>query len=116
MATTRPSRAAQPARATQPSPAARRRAREASEGRLERRIYFLAAIIGVVVLVIVAAGVILTVVMPPRSTVVKVGDREFTARDLATRLKYAVFVEQNSSVVTDPAGGIPVLTREELLR
>ncbi len=104
MATTRSSRAAD------------RRARQEIEGRTERRIYFIVAVVGAAVLAIIAAGIILTVVLPPRSTVVKVGDREFTARDLATRLKYAVFVEENSSVVTDPAGGIPVLTREELLR
>lgn len=116
MATTRPSRAAQPTRAARPNRVAERRAREASEGRAERRIYLAAAIIGLAVFVIVAAGVILTVVMPPRSTVVKVGDRSFTARELAIRVKHAVIVESNSALVTDPAGGVPILAREEVLR
>ncbi|RLT40053.1 MAG: hypothetical protein DWI58_11785 [Chloroflexi bacterium] len=104
MATTRSSRAAD------------RRARQVTESRTERRIYLAVAVVGALVLAIIAAGVILTVVMPPRSTVVKVGDREFTARDLATRVKYAVLVEQNSALATNPAAGIPLLTREELLR
>lgn len=104
MATTRSSRAAD------------RRARQATESRTERRIYLAVAVVGAAVLAIIAAGVILTVVMPPRSTVVKVGDREFTARDLATRIKVAVLVEQNSALATDPAAGIPLLAREEVLR
>ncbi len=116
MATTRPSRAAQPARAPQPSPAARRRAREADEGRLERRVYLLAAIIGAVVLVIVAAGVILTVVMPPRAKVVTVGSRTFTASDVAVRAKFAAVGESNNGAATDPGAVIPILVREETLR
>ena len=116
MATTRPSRAAQSAHSGRPSRVAERRAREASEGRAERRIYLAAAVIGIAVAVIVAAGVLLTVVLPPRSTVVKVGDRSFTARELAVRVKRAVIVESNNALATDLAGGVPILAREEVLR
>lgn len=103
MATTRSSRAAD------------RRARQAAEGRTERRIYLAAAAIGAVVLAIIVVGVILTVVLPPRSTVVKVGNRTFTARDLATRVTYAVLVERNQAMATDPGSAIPVLSRTEVL-
>lgn len=104
MATTRSSRAAD------------RRAQQAAEGRTVRRIYLAAAAIGGIVLALVVAGVILTVVLPPRSTVVKVGDRTFTARDLAVRVKYAALIEQNGSAATDPRVVIPAWTRAEVLR
>lgn len=101
---------------TRSSRAADRRAQQAAEGRTERRIYLAAAAIGGIVLALVVAGVILTVVLPPRSTVVKVGDRTFTARDLAVRVKYAALIEQNGSAATDPSVVIPALTRAEVIR
>ncbi len=101
---------------TRPSRAATRRARQASEGRVERRIYLASAIVGVAVLAIVIAGVILTVVLPPREIVAQVGDRRFSARDLAVRAKFAAVAESNSTVVFDPAQVIPTLTREEVIR
>lgn len=116
MATTRPSRAAQPARAVRPLRPAERRARQASEGRTERRVYLAAAFVGVLVALIVAVGVVLTVVMPPRAKVVTVGTRTFTASDIAVRAKYAIVGESNGLVVSDPAAIIPTLLREETLR
>lgn len=116
MGTTRPSRAAQPSRAARPTRAAERRERMASEGRAERRIYLAAALVGLAVVASVVAGVLLTVVLPPRTAVVKVGGRTFTARDLAVRVKHAVIVESNSLMAADPASAIPVLAREEVLR
>lgn len=104
MATTRSSRASD------------RRARQASEGRLERRIYLAAAIVGVAVVAIIAAGVILTVVMPPRATAAQVGDRTLTARDIAVRAKFAAVAESNTAAAIDPSVAIPLLTREEVLR
>ncbi len=96
--------------------AAERRARQASEGRTERRIYLAAAIVGVAVVLIVAVGVLLTVVMPPRATVVTVGSRTLTASDVAVRAKFAVAGESNSAAVANPATVIPTLVREETLR
>ena len=95
---------------------AERRARQANEGRAERRVYLAAAIVGIAVVLIVAAGVILTVVLPPRSTAVKVGPRTFTASDVAVRAKYAVVGESNNAAVSDPASVIPTLVHEETLR
>lgn len=116
MATTRPSRAAQPARAVRPNRATERRARQASEQRTERRVYLAAAVVGIAVVLIVAVGVLLTVVMPPRTKVVTVGSRTFTAADVAVRAKYAVVGEQNSAVSSNPDAIIPTLMREETLR
>ncbi|TAK74801.1 MAG: hypothetical protein EPO16_10195 [Dehalococcoidia bacterium] len=116
MATTRPSRAAQPAPAVRPVRAAERRARLASEGRIEQRVYLAAAVVGIAVALIVVAGIVLTVVLPPRSKVLTVGPRTFTAADVAVRAKYAIAGESNRLVVSDPASIIPTLLREETLR
>lgn len=116
MATTRPSRAAQPARAVRSSRATERRARQASEQQTERRVYLAAAVVGIAVVLIVAVGVLLTVVMPPRTKVVTVGSRTFTAADVAVRAKYAVVGEQNNAVSSNPDAVIPTLVREETLR
>lgn len=99
-----------------PSRAATRRARQASEGRFERRVYLASAIVGVAVLAIVIAGLILTVFLPPREKVAQVGDRSFSARDLAVRAKFAAVAESNTTVVFEPTQVIATLTREEVIR
>jgi len=67
-----------------------RREQVTSEERQQRLIYMGAGGLIVLVLLIVAVGVLLTVVLPPRSTVLTVGDQTFNARAVSDRAIYLV--------------------------
>lgn len=92
-----------------------RRDRTSHEDRQQQLIYLGAAAIVIAVLVIVAIGVVMTVVLPPRAHVLTVGDRDFSASDVADRAIYLV-ASNSQAAQQDPATeGMESLIGQEVL-
>lgn len=92
-----------------------RRQQASHEDRQQRLIFIGAGSVLALVLVIVVIGLITAWYLPPRAHVLTVGDREFTARDIADR---GIYLAEAGNVAAqqDPAGeGLQSLLREQIL-
>ena len=92
-----------------------RRQQASHEDRQQRLIFMGVGAVLALVLVIVVIGLITAWYLPPRAHVLTVGDREFTARDIADRGTYLATL-QSAAAQQDPAGeGLASLLREQVL-
>jgi len=92
-----------------------RRQQASHEDRQQRLIFMGVGAVLALVLVIVVIGLITAWYLPPRAHVLTVGDREFTARDVADRGTYLVSAG-SPLAQQDPAGeGLESLLREQVL-
>lgn len=97
------------------SKAYHRREEQAREQRIAQRVLLVAAGVLIAAAIVVAIGIVVTIVLPPRAHVLTVGNRSFTARDVAHRAEFAL-IGGDSTVLSDPATNtVTALTREETL-
>ncbi|MGE3857422.1 MAG: peptidylprolyl isomerase [Dehalococcoidia bacterium] len=95
------------------SKASHRREREARESRQQERVTLISIGVLVAVAIIAAAGVVWGIVLPPRATVLTVGNETFTASDAKSR---AVFLIAGNEFPEEPLdAAVDMLTREAIL-
>lgn len=97
------------------STSGQRRERASHEERQRHWIYIGTGVVLALVLVIVAAGLVLTWYLPPRAHVLTVGDRDFTAGDVAARAEYLADAGNGNAQLQPATEGITSLTRQEIL-
>jgi len=95
------------------SKASHRREREARESRVQERVTLISIGVLIAVAVITVAGVVWGLVLPPRATVLTVGNESFNAEDAKSR---AIFLIAGNEFPEEPVdAAVDMLTREAIL-
>lgn len=95
------------------SKAYHRRQQQAQEHAQQRRITLAALGVLLAVVILLGVGVVLTVVLPPRAHVLTVGDRTFTAQDVAQRAEFAVLGGDQAALNSPATAAIDAMIRDE---